>query len=453
MKTILVIGAGRSASTLLNYLLKKSLSDSFHLIVMDKSQEMLERKTKGEGTPTLVVGDALDADFRAPYLQKADVIISMLPAHLHFDIVNDAVNLGKQIITPSYISDKVKALHETALKNGSLVLCEMGLDPGIDHMSAKKILDEIKADGYEMDCFESFCGGLVAPESDNNPWGYKFTWNPRNVVLAGSAGTVKFIQENQYKYIPYHKLFRRTEKIEIPEYGTFEGYANRDSLSYREAYDLENIPTIFRGTLRSKGFCKSWDLFVQLGATDDSYVIEDSEHMTNRTFINAFLPYSPTDSVELKFQHFLGLPQDDERFEKMQWLGIFSDEMVGLKGATPAQILQQILEKKWSLDPEDKDMIVMWHKFVYFKNGKYKERHSSMVLVGEIGDHTAMAQTVGLPLGIAAIQILKGAFTKKGVCLPLDPEIYNPVLDELEEHGITFQEQEVKPHLYRDSKY
>ncbi len=239
-----------------------------------------------------------------------------------------------------------------------------------------KVLDEIRDQGGKMLVFESFTGGLVAPESDNNPWNYKFTWNPRNVVLAGQGSAAKFYQEGRYKYIPYNKLFRRTETIEIEGYGKFEGYANRDSLGYREVYRLNEIPTIYRGTLRRPGYCRAWDAFVQLGATDDSYVLEGSEDMTYRQFINSFLPYNPNDSVELKLKHYLRLWDDSPIFEKLEWLGIFSEKKVGLKDATPAQILQKILEEKWSLDPDDKDMLVMWHKFGFELNGKkFKKNH------------------------------------------------------------------------------
>jgi len=452
MKTILVIGAGRSASSLIRHLQQSTQQQGFKLVVMDREKDLMERKTRENGSVAdleLAVGNALDASFRAPYMERADIIISMLPAHLHLEIVKDAIALGKHVITPSYISKEIQALDEEAKKKGVLVLGEMGLDPGLDHMSAMQILERIKSEGNEMDAFESFCGGLVAPEFDTNPWKYKFTWNPRNVVLAGSGGAVKFIQEGKYKFIPYHKVFRRTETIEIPGYGMFEGYANRDSLGYRSAYGLDGIPTIFRGTLRRPGFCKAWDLFVQLGATDDSYTLEDSENMTHREFINSFLAYSPTDSVELKFKYHLGLAQDDSRYEKVKWLGVFSEEKIGLANATPAQVLQHILEKKWSLDPADRDMIVMWHKFVFQKDGEFREVHSSMVLEGEVGDHTAMSMTVGLPLAVAALRILQKPFEITGVHLPIHKEIYDPVLAELENYGIRFEEREVEAKLYR----
>ena len=366
----------------------------------------------------------------------------MLPAFLHIKILKDAIDCGVHVITPSYVTDEIKSLDQAAKSKDVVILNEMGLDPGIDHMSAKKIIDDIIDKGGELTGFESYTGGLVAPESDNNPWNYKFTWNPRNVVLAGQGGAAKFIQDGKYKYIPYNKLFRRTEIIDIDSYGKFEGYPNRDSLRYRSVYGLENIPTMFRGTLRKVGFCRAWNVFVQLGLTDDSYIIEGSEKMTNRDFINSFLGYNPHDSVELKLRHYLGIEQDDYVWEKLIWLGIFNDTKIGLKNATPAQMLQKILENKWSLSPNDKDMIVMWHKFNFVLDNKLKEINSHMVYIGKDDQFTAMSDTVGIPVGIAAKMLLNNKIKSRGVLLPIYKDIYNPVLKELEDYGIRFKEKE-----------
>jgi saccharopine dehydrogenase-like NADP-dependent oxidoreductase len=340
----------------------------------------------------------------------------------------------------------MKELHDQAIEAGIVIMNEIGVDPGIDHMSAKKVLDEITEKGGEMHIFESFTGGLIAPDYDNNPWNYKLTWNPRNVVLAGQGGAAKFIQEGKYKYIPYHKLFRRTEIINIDGYGDFEGYANRNSLKYREIYGLENIPTIYRGTFRRKGFSKAWNVFVQLGATDDSYVLDGSKNMTKRDFINSFLPYHPYDSVELKLRYQLRIDQDDSIWDKLIWLGIFEDEKYDLKeDITPAQFLQKIVVDKWVLEPEDKDMIVMWHKFVYKLNGEYKEINSSMVSIGENQTYTAMSNTVGLPAAICAKMILNNTIKIKGVQMPIKKEIYAPILRELEDYNIKFNDTDINP--------
>ena len=332
-----------------------------------------------------------------------------------------------------------------SLKENNIVLMnEIGLDPGIDHMSAMKIMDEIKSEGGKIILFESFCGGLVAPESDNNLWNYKFTWNPRNVVLAGQGGAAKFIQEGKYKYIPYNKLFRRTEFLEVDGFGRFEAYANRDSLKYREIYGLDDTKTCYRGTIRRVGFSKAWDVFVQLGMTDDTFIVDDSETMSNREFVNLFLPYHPTDSVEIKFRHQLKIDQDDVIWDKLLELDLFSKTTVsGLKNATPAQMLEKILADKWTLQPDDKDMIVMYHKFGYEINGKEKQIDSTMVCLGDDQTYTAMAKTVGLPVAIAALKILNGEITTAGVQLPISKEVYEPILKELEAYGVLFKEFEV----------
>lgn len=443
MRTLLLLGAGRSATALINYLLEHAEEENWQLVVADLSEELAARKTKGHPRARAKQLDITHADARRQAVAEATLVISMLPAHMHISVARDCVELGKHMVTASYISPEMEALDAAAREAGVVLLNEIGVDPGIDHLSAKKVLDRIKGEGGNMLLFESFTGGLPAPESDDNPWNYKFSWNPRNVVLAGAGGAVKFIQEGMYKYIPYHQLFRRTEFIDINGFGRFEGYANRDSLRYRRVYGLEDIPTIYRGTLRRPGFCRAWDVFVKLGMTDDSYVLENSETMTNRQFTNTFLAYNPTDSVELKLMHYLNIPQDSELMEKLTWLGLFDNTLIGLKNASPAQMLQHILEQKWTMRPEDKDMIVMWHKFGYELNGERKMLESSMVYIGKDAEDTAMARTVGIPVGIATKLILRGVIHSPGVGIPITPEIYEPMLRELEQHGVVFTEKEV----------
>lgn len=448
MKQILVIGAGRSSSSLIKYLLDHAGTEEWRVRVGDMDPSLAASKVGNHPYGESFEFNALEPEQRRREVQAADLIISMLPARFHLEVVKDCIEFKKDVLTPSYVSPKMKEQHNAAKEAGIVVMNEIGVDPGLDHLSAKRVLDQIEAEGGEMTMFESFTGGLVAPESDNNPWHYKFTWNPRNVVLAGQGGAAKFIQEGKYKYIPYNRLFRRTEIIEIDNYGRFEGYANRDSLRYREVYGLENIPTIYRGTLRRVGFCRAWSVLVQLGMTDDSYIVEGCEHMTYRDFTNSFLAYNRHDSVELKFRHYMKIDFDDEVWEKLVWLGIFDDTPVGLKNATPAQILQKILEEKWTLEPEDKDMIVMWHKFGYKLHGENKEINSSMVYIGRDQTFTAMSDTVGLPAAIMAKMMIQGQVKEKGVLLPLDKDVYLPLLTELEAFGIHFNEQEVEPVLY-----
>ena len=281
MRTILILGAGRSASYLVDYLLNISVKENLQITIADISLENAQKLAKNHDRSKVVLLDIFDEDSRSKLIKNADIVISMLPAALHILVAKDCLEFSKNLVTASYVSKELKELENDVEKKGLIFMNEIGVDPGIDHMSAMQVIDRIKDKGGKMIMFESFTGGLVAPESDNNLWHYKFSWNPRNVVLAGQGGVAKFIQEGTYKYIPYHKLFRRTEILEIDGFGRFEAYANRDSLKYREVYGLEDILTLYRGTIRRVGFSRAWNIFVQLGATDDSYVMEGVDKMTH----------------------------------------------------------------------------------------------------------------------------------------------------------------------------
>lgn len=447
MRTILIIGAGRSASSLIQYLLNKSEEEKLQLIIGDLSLASAQKKTNNHPNATAIALDIFDQNQRKQLVQKADIVISMLPAHLHIEVAKDCIAHKKHLVTASYISDAMQELDALAKENNLVFMNEVGLDPGIDHMSAMKVIHEIKAKGGKMLLFESFCGGLVAPESDTNLWNYKFTWAPRNVVLAGQGGAAKFLQEGTYKYIPYWNLFRRTEFLEVEGYGRFEAYSNRDSLKYLDVYGLKDVLTLYRGTIRRVGFSKAWNMFVLLGMTDDSYVMEGSENMSYRQFVNSFLPYHPTDSVEIKMRLILKIDQDDIMWDKLVELDLFNpNKKVGLKDATPAQILEKILTDSWTLQPNDKDMIVMYHKFGYELNGKKEQIDSKMVCLGEDQTYTAMAKTVGLPVAMATLLILNGKIKTPGVQLPIREEVYLPILKELEEFGVVFKEQ-IVPYL------
>ena len=438
MRKILVIGAGKSASYLIEDLL---------VIVGDVNFTNAKKLIGNHDNAQAIMLDVFDKKSRQNAIQNSDIVISMLPARFHVEVAKDCISFNKNMVTASYISEDMQKLDKAATEKGLVFMNEIGVDPGIDHMSAMQVIDRIREKGGEIILFESFTGGLVAPESDNNLWNYKFTWNPRNVVVAGQGGAAKFLQEGTYKYIPYNRLFRRTEFLDVEGYGRFEGYANRDSLKYQSAYGLNSAKTLYRGTMRRVGFSRAWNMFVQLGMTDDEYTIDDSENMSYRDFVNAFLPYSPTDSVELKFRHALKIDQDDIVWDKLLELDLFSNKkMVELKKATPAQILQKILEESWTLNEDEKDMIVMYHKFGYELNGEKFQIDATMVTLGEDRVYTAMAKTVGLPVAIATLAILNEKITTPGVQMPITKEVYDPILKELEEYGITFKETEV-PYL------
>lgn len=447
MRKILLIGSGKSASYLLKYLLDKSTTENLFITVGDLYIENAKKLIENHKNAEAISLDIFNETSRKNAIKNADIVVSMLPASLHIEIAKDCILFEKNMVTASYVSPEMQELNDQVKAKGLIFLNEIGVDPGLDHMSAMQVLDRIRDEGGNVILFESFTGGLVAPESDNNLWNYKFTWNPRNVVTAGQGGAAKFLQEGTYKYIPYNRLFRRTEFLDVQGFGRFEAYANRDSLKYQNIYGLDHVKTLYRGTIRRVGYCRAWNIFVSLGMTDDSYTIEDSENMSYRDFVNAFLPYSPSDSVELKLRHQLRIDQDDIVWDKLLELDIFNAKKpVGLKKATPAQILQKILMDSWTLDKTDKDMIVMYHKFGYEKNGKHFQIDSSMVVLGEDQTYTAMAKTVGLPVAMGTLAILNKKITATGVQIPVIKEIYQPILNELKTFDISFSEKEV-PYL------
>ncbi len=441
MKKILILGAGLSATTLIKYLLDHSEANDWNISIGDKDIAIAQKKINGHARAEAFAFDANDEGLLKSRVQGADVVISMLPAFMHHKVARVCVDFGVHMVTASYVSKEVKALNEEAKAKGVALLNELGVDPGIDHMSAMKVIDEIRANGGKLLAFKSSTGGLIAPQYDTNIWNYKFTWNPRNVVLAGQ-GVSQFIRDGRYKYIPYHKLFDRVQRTTVLDYGDFEVYPNRDSLSYRETYGLQDIPTIYRGTMRRPGYCEAWNVFVQLGVTDDTYTLEGTEDMTYRQFINSYLRFDPEKPVEDKLVEYLKLDPEGDVMKKLKWLGIFEERKIGLKDATPAQIMQKLLEEKWALDEGDKDMIAMQHEFVYELNGEKKEVTSSMVVLGEDRENTAMSMTVGLPVAIATRLLLNGTINVTGVHVPVKPELYEPILEELATYGIRFVEVE-----------
>ncbi|MBK9273905.1 MAG: saccharopine dehydrogenase NADP-binding domain-containing protein [Flavobacteriales bacterium] len=445
MRTILILGAGRSASALIAQLIHDASREAWRITVVDRDLAHAQALVAGGAEVARAEqGDASDPAVRDRLIAGHDLVISMLPAFMHVDVVKDCLRLKRHVITPSYVPDALWPLDADAKAAGLIFLNELGLDPGIDHMSAMRILDRIRAEGGRMEAFESYCGGLIAPESDDNPWGYKFTWNPRNVVLAGQGGMARYIKDGSYKYLPYHRLFRETVRVSVPGYGAFDGYANRDSLKYRKHYGLEEIPTLVRGTLRKAGFCAAWDTFVQLGCTDDSFPLELRPNATWAEFVESFLPHDVEREVRANLAHTLGLDPNGEVMAKLDWLGLFDRERIGVQGLSPAATLQHLLEAKWKLGPADKDMVVMWHRFRYTVEDLHQELQASLVVLGDDPVRTGMAKTVGLPLAFAARLVLGGALKGRGVLLPITPEIYDPILDALEGMGIVFAEEEVE---------
>ena len=439
MKRILVLGAGLSASSLLRYLIALVEKRAWELTIGNGDLEALHKIYGSHPLIRLRIVNAAEKQERRAIMEGMDLVISMLPASFHVAVAEDCIALKINLITPSYVSKEMRELDAQAKANGVTIMNETGVDPGIDHMSAMKVIHEIRRRGGVLKSFKSFCGGLIAPESDDNAWHYKFTWNPRNVVLAGQGGVAAFRQNKELKYIPYAQLFKRTERFEIDGFGAFDGYANRDSLKYLEVYGIDEVDTIYRGTLRRPHYCQGWDVLIELGLTDDSYILENSRLLTPRQLLNAFLPYHPKDSVEIKLKKFLRNDRE-HLYSLFEEIGFFdSSNLLCVEDSSPAFMLQALLQKSWILKETDKDMLVMIHEFEFEIGNKRFKTSASMVVIGEDRTYTAMSNTVGLPIGIIAKRMLDG-YKDPGVKLPISEALYMPVLTELEELGITFTE-------------
>ena len=438
MKTILLFGAGKSATCLIDYLGKCCDKNKWKLLVCDSNISLAQTKTKNFSSAEAISFDVSNDEKRHEFILKSDLVISMLPAALHFLVAKDCVAFSKNLLTASYIDEKIKSLKDEVDKKGILFLGEMGLDPGIDHMSAMKMIHEIKNEGGKITSFKSHCGGLISPESDDNPWHYKITWNPANVVLAGNSGAV-YLDGGKKIEIPYSEIFDDENNfVDVPGLFPLAWYANRDSLSYMGTYQVQDANNFIRTTLRYPSFCRGWNKIIKLDLTNKN----DQEEIKNcKTFADwfnlkkgKFISQSVKNFNENDFFN-------SEFSEQINYLGLNKDEKIPIEISSSALLLQYLLEKKLVMRPTDKDMIVMLHEIEYCVNGKNKKTRSCLIVKGEDQIHTAMAKTVGLPLGIAAKLILENKIKLTGLHIPVIPEIYEPVLKELELNGIKFNEE------------
>ncbi|WP_027000303.1 saccharopine dehydrogenase C-terminal domain-containing protein [Eisenibacter elegans] len=439
MTQILLLGAGRSAPYAIEYLAQAAQREGWRLCVADRDETLLaQRQQQYPGILTQTLD--LNADTLANALSPASIVVSLLPPDAHVSVAAQCVMQGKHFLSASYVSEGMQALHAEAVAKGVLLLNEIGLDPGIDHMSAMQLLDHIRQQGGHITAFYSYTGGLIAPQSVDNPWHYKFTWNPRNVVLAGQGGPARFRHQGLVKYLPYSSLFEYTQPIEVAGWGSFDGYANRDSLQYSELYGLQTADTLIRGTLRRRGFCQAWQVLLRTGLTDDTWQANYSPEQTYGEWLERFIHEgSPQEPLLTRWAR--QAEASPEAMEAVAWLGLHQNHPLGLSQGSPAQVLQQRLETLWQLHPEDLDLVVMQHKVVYQLQGQTWQQLSDFCLVGEPSPRTAMAKTVGLPLAMAAVRCLKGEFSIRGVQRPLQPEVYQPLLAELATQGIHFEEQ------------
>lgn len=445
MHSILILGAGRSAGVMIQYTLEQAKQHNWVVVVAEADLELAKKKVDNHPNGRAVWLDATKQDERRQLISRADLVVSLMPPHLHIEVANDCIALRKHLITASYISKDTYKLSDKFRNQELILMGELGLDPGIDHMSAMRTIDDIRQKGGKLLAFRSNAGGLIAPDSiGENPWKYKFTWNPRNVVLAGQ-GTAQYLEDGRLKYIPYNRLFKEYHLVEVEGFDEpFEVYANRESLLYREAYGLGDIPNLYRGTIRYRGFCDAWNALVQIGLTDATYPIVDSENITYHELMEGYLskPGRQGASVRERIAELLGEREFSPVMKKLEWLGLFTRKKIGLANATPALILEHLLLKKWKLDPNDRDLIVMQHEFDYEFQGRQFTHYSRLILEGHGAEHTAMAKLVGLPLGIFAKLVMLGKVVARGVHIPVQKEVYDPVLHELETYGVIFRERE-----------
>jgi saccharopine dehydrogenase-like NADP-dependent oxidoreductase len=435
MQHILILGIGRSTYYLLQYLNDFIASAEVVIKAIDAQQELVEKRTK-EFSNIFFVQSEITAVSLEGEIAQADIVVSMLPPTFHAMVATLCLKQEKHFFTASYVSAEIKAMHEQALNKGLLFMMECGLDPGIDHMSALSLIHTIKDQGANITSFESFTGGLVHPSYTNPPWNYKVSWNPRNVVLAGQGADAQYKQDCVNKVVSYTELFAHPSTWSISTTDVYEGYPNRDSLSYQSLYDLTDATTFVRGTLRYPGFCRGWNDIIQLGLTNDVVQIKEDAFRTGKSFLSQLLPEG-NQTLEEKCIQICG---SKEVLPYLEALGLLDDTPIASMAGTAAQIFQTIIEKEWRLEKNDKDRIVMIHRLGYEVNGEKKQVQSSLIVDGEDAERTAMAKTVGLPLAIAIDLFLHGSVKKRGVVIPIHTEIYSPILERLKSFGVVYKE-------------
>ena len=431
-QTILIIGAGKSATVLIQYLQQKAVENDWYILLADGDEAIAKNKWNNAPNGTALGIDIENNLDRQNLVQKADIVVSMLPAQLHFLVAKDCLQFGKPLFTASYVDDNMRSIASEIEAKQLLFLCEMGLDPGIDHMSAMAIIDEIHQKGGKITSFKSHCGGLVAPESDDNPWHYKISWNPRNIILAGKAGAI-YLENGAIISKDYSTIFEQAPVVDLPGIGHLAFYPNRNSLSYIDTYHLHGVKDFVRTTLRYPAFCIGWNAIVQLHLTDET-VIDLAPNTTVKNWFESHIQQKGLEQILEKFT------QDPAIKVQLEFIGLYEPTPIPSQFNSNASILQWLLEGKWKLTATDKDLVVMLHEIEYSIGTRQFKLDSSMVLTGEDAINTAMATTVGLPLAMGVCAYLKGEIKMTGLHIPIDARIYQPILKSLAEEGIVFEE-------------
>ncbi len=437
MQKILVLGAGMVAAPLVRYLQDHGYGLTVTSLVLEDAVKLI-----GDAADSRALTLHLsDEESLSELVATHDLVISLVPYSYHPLVANHCLEKHKNLVTASYVSEEMEAFHAEAVQHDLIFLNEIGLDPGIDHMSAMRIIDDVHARGGKIRHFRSFCGGLPAPESNDNPFGYKFSWAPRGVLMASRNGA-QYWRDNHIVEVPPERLFRDMHLLQVPGAGDFEAYPNRDSLEYRDVYNLgEEVRTVFRGTLRYIGWCNTMYNFVKIGMLDTEP--RASQGMTYAEFMRDLLEAGPDEDLRHVAAERMGLPADCLPPWNMHWLGLFSNRPVGHDRISPLDALGEIMQEKLSYRPGERDMVVLFHKFhAWFEaDGHFERLTSSLVDFGERYGDSSMSRTVSLPAAIAARLILEGKVPQRGVLRPVHREIYNPVLDELASLNIVCSEE------------
>ena len=436
MKNVLVLGAGLVARPLVNYLLDRP---EFTVVVADVEPARAEKLVAGHPRGRAIPLDIADRNALAAAIGRADLAVSMVPYTFHPIVAELAIELGKHMVTASYASPAMKAFDARAKEKGVILLNELGLDPGIDHMEAMRIIHEVHESGGRVLAFTSWCGGLPAPEANTNPFGYKFSWSPRGVLLA-SKNSARFLKDGRIVSIPAADLFAAPEIIPIPGLGEYEGYPNRDSVSYRETYGIPEAQTVLRGTLRYAGWCETLRKMVELGLLD-----ETAKDRAGATFLGLMKELSqaaPDADVRAAVAARLGLGRDSAVLSRLDWLGLFEGRPLPLAKGSAFDNLTALMVDKLAYAPGERDMIILQHEFlVRTATGRNERIVTSLIDYGVPGGDSSMSRTVGLPAAIGARLVLEGRIHASGVQVPVLPEIYEPILEELAALGVRFVEK------------
>ena len=443
MQTILVAGAGKSSTYLIHYLLTHASRNKWNIVVADGNLEAINEKIGRHPNAFAEEIDITNDAERRRLVEEADLVVSLMPPHLHILLAKDCLHYKKNLITSSYISPEMREMDAAVKSAGLMFMCEMGLDPGIDHMTASQILHSVQKLAASLTSFKSYCGGLIAPESDDNPWHYKFSWNPKNIITAGADGAA-YLMNGKDISVPYQKMFDNNKKIKVDGLGSLAFYPNRDSLRYLDIYDVPDIETFLRATLRHPDFCKGWQALVELGLTDISDTMDAAATPTYASWVAAKAGFGgqTAETLRASVASKLEIQPNGTVIRMLAWLGLFEDKAISLPKKTSGETLLEILLQKWQMKPADKDMVVMQHEVNYMFRNREVNLTSTMVIKGEDREFSAMAKTVGLPMGILARMVMNEKLSlPKGVHIPNMPSVYKPILKELQYHGIVFHEQ------------